>query len=91
MFRRSSRRRVGCHARLLVVQRADAPVDHRGRRRLAEVMTQGAEHDGDHLRPGEVGIQRARLVDDHQRVHPDVPFRVPLRFLRAAGKGLQLG
>ncbi len=31
-------------------------------------------------------IARARLVDDHQRVHPHVAFRVPLGLLRAVGQ-----
>ena len=33
----------------------------------------------------------ARLVDDHQRVDPHVPLRVPLGFLRAPDQGLELG
>ena len=37
----------------------------------------------------EVVDARARLVDHHQRVHPDVPFGMPLRLLRAADERLQ--
>src|SRR5437660_1254302 len=37
-----------------------------------------------------VRADRARAVDHLQRVHPDVPLRMPLRLLWAAGERLQL-
>ncbi len=36
-------------------------------------------------------LRGARLVHHHQRVHPDVAFRVPLRLLRAADERHELG
>ena len=71
-------------ARLLMVDRSDPPVDHGCRRRLAEVMADGAEHHRRQPRPIEVAVQLARLVDHHQRVDPHVPFGMPLRLLLAA-------
>ena len=67
------------------------PSMHRGRRRLAEVVTHRAEHDRDLLRPRQVVDAPACLVDDLQRVHPDVAFRMPLRFLRTPGQRVKLG
>ena len=78
-------------ARLFVIHRSDPPVDERGRRRLAEIVADGAEHHRDLLRVIEIVDARARLVDDHQRVHPDVALGMPLRLLRAADERLQLG
>ena len=44
-------------ARLLVIERADASVDERRRRRLAEVVTDGAEHHRDQPRAIEIAVQ----------------------------------
>ena len=77
-------------AGLLVIDGSNAAIEKRGRRRLAEVVAHGAEHDGQLPRAVEVVDPRARLVDDEQRVHPDVSLRVPLRLLRAADERLQL-
>ena len=78
------------HTRLLMIGRPDAAVDHRGRRGLAQIVAECAEHDRDQSRTIEVVVQRPRLVDDHQRVRPDVAFRMPLGFLLAADEGVQL-
>ena len=75
-------------ARLLVIDRSDPAVDERGRRRLAEIVADRAEHHRDLLRAIEVVDARARLVDDHQRVHPDVALGMPLGLLRAADERL---
>ena len=60
----------------------------RRRRRLAEVVADGAEHHRDQPRAIEIAVQLARLVDDHQRVRPDVALRdatpAPARSRRAA-------
>ena len=79
------------HAALLVAGRSDAAVDHRRRGRLAEVVTDRAEHHRDRRPAVESVDARARLVDHHQRVHPDVALRMPLGFLRAADERLELG
>ncbi len=49
-----------------------------------EVVADGAEHHGDQPRPIEIAVRAPRLVDHHQRVDPDVAFRVPFRLLLAA-------
>ena len=74
-----------------MIDRSDAAVEERRRGRLAEVVADGAEHDGELLRPRQVVDARPRLIDDLQRVHPDVAFRMPLRLLRAADERVQLG
>ena len=58
---------------------------------LAEVVAHRAEHDGDLLRIPEIVDAPARLVDDQQRVDPDVSFGVPLRLLRTADERVELG
>ena len=78
-------------AGLLVVARADPPVDERRRGRLAEVVTDGAEHDRDLLRSLEIVDPRPRLIDDQQRVHPHIALGMPLWFLLAADQRFQLG
>mgnify|MGYP003694295745 CR=1 FL=1 len=82
-FSRSSNAARRRDALLLVIHRSNAPVDERRRRRLAEVVADRAEHDGELLGPRQIVDARARLIDHLQRVHPDVAFRVPLRLLRA--------
>ncbi len=57
---------------------------------LPDVVHDRPEHDRDLLRPLEAVDARARLVDHHQRVHPHVALRMPLRLLRAADERLQL-
>ena len=74
-----------------MIDRSDAAVEERRRRRLAEVVADRAEHDGELLGPRQIVDARARLIDDLQRVHPDVAFGMPLRFLRAADERVQLG
>ena len=71
-------------ALFFVVDRPDAAVDERGRRRLAEIVRDGAEHNRELFGPRQIVDPRASLVDHLQRVHPDVAFRMPLRFLRTA-------
>ena len=75
---------------LLVIDRADASVQERRREWLPEIVTDGAEHDCDPARAVQVIDAGARLVDHHQRVHPHVPFGVPLRFLLASDEGFDL-
>jgi hypothetical protein len=77
-------------AGLLVVERADPAIEDRRCRRFAEVVAQGAEHDGDEPRPIEVRVEGACLVDDHERVRPDVAFRMPFRLLLAPDERPQL-
>ncbi len=78
------------HAGLLVIEGPDAAIDHRGRRRLPEVVADGAEHDGDEARAIEIAVQRPRRVDHHQRVRPDVAFGMPLGLLLAPDERQQL-
>ena len=78
-------------ALFLVIHRSNAPIDHRRRRRLAEVVTDGAQHDGDLLRAIEIVDAPPRLIHDLQRVDPHVAFGMPFRFLRASRERLQLG
>ncbi len=54
--------------------------------RLAEVVADRAEHHREAARAVEVVNRRSHLVDDHQRVHPDVALGMPLGLLRAAGE-----
>ena len=85
------KRRCRRHALLLVIDRPDPTVEERRGRRLAEVVADRAQHDGDLLRPRQVVHARPRLIDDLQRVHPDVALGMPLGFLRAADERVQLG
>ena len=62
-----------------------------GGRRLAEIVADRAEHDRHLLRILEVVDAARAPVDHEQRVDPDVPFRVPLGFLRAADERVELG
>ena len=78
------------HSGLLVVHRPDAAVDEGRREGLAEIVTHGAKHDGQLLRAIEVGNPAAGLVDDEQRVHPDVSLWMPLRFLWTVDERPQL-
>ena len=75
------RRRLDAHR--FVIRRLDPAIDHRRRRRLAEIVADGAEHDRGESRPIEIAVQLSRLVDHHQRVDPDVAFGMPFRILRA--------
>jgi hypothetical protein len=50
----------------------------------------GAKQHGDEARTIEVVVQLARLVDHHERVRPDIPFRMPFRFLLAANERHEL-
>ena len=89
-FSRSSSARAGAHAGLLVVVRADPTVEERRGRWLAEVVAHRAEHHGHFRPPGQIVDAAARLVDHHQRVRPDVAFRVPFRLLPAPDERLHL-
>ena len=82
------RRRLDAHR--LVIRRLDAAIDHRRRRRLAEIVADRAEHDRGEPRPIEIAVQLARLVDHHQRVDPDVALGMPLGILRAVVERLHL-
>jgi len=66
------------HAGLLVVVRSDASVDERGGGRLAEVVADGAEHHRHLLAARQIVDHPARLVDDQQRVDPDVALGMPV-------------
>ena len=76
-------------ALLLVIHRSDAAVDDGRRRRLAEVVAEGAQHDGHPLRTIEIVDAPPRLIHHLQRVHPHVALGVPFGFLRTAGERLQ--
>jgi hypothetical protein len=78
------------HAGLLVVEGPDTSVDTRRRCRLAEVVADGAKHDGREAGAIEVAVEASRLVDHQQRVRPHIAFGMPLRFLLAAGEGRHL-
>src|SRR5262245_47915376 len=64
-------------AGLLVIERSDPPVNDSRGRRLAQIVAESTEHHGNQTRAIEITIQLARLVHHHQRVRPDVAFRVP--------------
>ena len=76
---------------LLVIDRSNPPVDERGRRRLAEVVTERAEHHGNLPGVGQIVDTSASLVHDHQCVNPHVTFGMPVRFLRTSDQRLDLG
>ena len=67
------------------------PSIERGRRRLAEVVADRAEHHGDRAAADRGRRSLARLVDHHQRVRPHVAFGMPLRLLLAADERPHLG
>ena len=71
-------------ARLFVARGSDASVDERRCRGFAEVVAECRQHHR-HRRAAFEAVQpRPCFVNHHQRMHPDVAFRMPLRFLRAA-------
>ncbi len=78
-------------AGLLVIERADAAVDERRRRRLAEVVADGAEHHRDQPRPIEVAVRARASSITISVCDPDVAFGVPLRLLLAADERPHLG
>src|SRR6185503_15390442 len=73
------------------IHRSNASIDQRRRRRLANVVADGAEHHRQLLRPVEIVDARARLVDDLERVYPDVALGMPLGLLRTSRERQQLG
>src|SRR4029453_2809160 len=80
------RRRDAC---LFVIDRSDASVDKRRRQRLSKIVAHRSEHDRHLLRAVESGDSLMSLVDDEQRVHPDVALWVPLGFLRTTDERLE--
>ncbi len=54
------------------------------RRRLAQVVTERAQHHDDFPGAGQVVDGGARFINDHERVHPDVAFRMPQHVLLTA-------
>ena len=54
-------------------------------------MTEGAEHDGDLMRPIEVVEASPRLINHLQRVDPYVALGMPFGLLRTLRERLQLG
>src|SRR5207253_7834682 len=62
-------RERGGHPLFLMIQRPYPSVDHGRRRRLAEVVADGPEHQRDLLRAREVVDPAARLVDNLKVVH----------------------
>ena len=78
------------HALLFVVHRSDPAVEERRGRRLSEVVRHRAEHDDELIGAIEIADPLARLIDDLQRVHPDVSLRVPLGLLGATHERFQL-
>jgi hypothetical protein len=77
-------------AGLLVIGRADAPVDERGRRWLAEVVADGTEHHRNALGAVETQALRHGFVHHHQRMDPHVALGVPFRLLLAADEWQKL-
>src|SRR5438093_12731533 len=67
---------------LFMVHRSDPPVDKRRRRRLPKIVTDGAEHHSDLLWPLEIVDSASCLIDDLQRMDPDVALRMPFGLLR---------
>ena len=84
-----ARRRLD--AGFFVPERSDAAVDHRRRRRLAEVVADRRQHDRGEPRAIEIVVSLPRLVDHHQRVNPDVAFWMPFGLLRAVDERVHLG
>src|SRR6185369_588206 len=82
-----ARRRL---ARFAVADRADDAVPvARGRRRLAEVVAEQREADRPVARVA--GALAREMVEHVAGVHEDVALGVPLRILRAAVEGRDLG
>ncbi len=73
-----------------VIERTNASVDEGRCRRLAEIVTDGAEHHDDLLRIGQIVNQQARLIDHEERVDPDVPFGMPLELLWTSHERVEL-
>ena len=90
MLRRSRNADGGRDPFFFVIHRADAAVEERRRRRLAEIVRHGAEHDDELIGAIEIVDALPRLVDHLQRVHPDVTFGMPFGFLLASDERLQL-
>ena len=79
-------------ARDIVPIRTNPSVNPLRGRRLAEVMTQRGQHQRQVVVAGRVpDPQGSRCVEDHQRVHPYVAFRMPLGVLLHAAQGVELG
>ena len=79
-------------AGLLVIERADAAVDERRGRRLAEVVADRAEHHGDAAAADRGRRSAARASSITISVcDPDVAFGMPLRLLLAADQRPHLG
>jgi hypothetical protein len=74
-----------------MVERSDAPLDDGGRRRLAKIVRDCAEHHNQLIRTIEIVDPVPRLIDHHQRMNPHVTFRVPLGLLWASDERFQLG
>ena len=72
------------HSRFLVAFGSNASVLETRGQRLAHVVAQRAQHHDDRAWLVESSKSRPRLVNDHQRVDPDVAFRVPFRLLLRA-------
>ena len=78
------------HALLFVVHRPDPAVDERRGCGLSEVVRYRPKHDDELIGAIEIADPLARLIDDLQRVHPDVSLRVPLGLLNATHERFQL-
>ncbi len=77
------------HPLLLVIHRSDSSIKECRGRRLPQVVTDRAKHDGDLLRTRQVVDAQTRLVDDLQGMDPNIALRMPLRLLRASDQGAQ--
>ena len=73
----------GRDALLFVIHRSNPAINDSGCRRLAEIVTDGAQHDGDLLRSIEVVDAAPRLIDHLQRVDPYVALGMPFGLLGA--------
>src|SRR5262249_3732115 len=78
------------NAELLVIHRPNPPLDHRRRRRFAEVVTDGAEHHRDLHGAREPVEPGSSLIDYLQRVRPDVALGMPVGLLRASNERAEL-
>jgi hypothetical protein len=73
-----------------MTDRSDAAVRERRGQRFAEVVRDGAQHDGGRLGAAQTLEALPRFVDHQQRMNPDVAFGMPLRLLLAADEGVHL-
>ena len=82
---------VANHLKPGMFAKAQPPVGDGAYRRLAKVVSDRPDEHRNLLRSWQAVDASSRLVDHLERMHPDIPFGVPLRFLRAADERVQFG